>query len=26
VVVAALTFFPAFLLGPIVQGLTDQLF
>jgi K+-transporting ATPase ATPase A chain len=26
VLVAALTFFPAFLLGPIVQGLTDQLF
>jgi K+-transporting ATPase ATPase A chain len=26
VIVAALTFFPAFLLGPIVQGLTDQLF
>jgi potassium-transporting ATPase potassium-binding subunit len=26
VVVAALTFFPAFLLGPIVQGLSDQLF
>ena len=26
VVVAALTFFPAFLLGPVVQGLTDQLF
>ncbi|MDP9133656.1 MAG: potassium-transporting ATPase subunit KdpA [Actinomycetota bacterium] len=25
-IVAALTFFPAFLLGPIVQGLTDQLF
>jgi potassium-transporting ATPase potassium-binding subunit len=26
VIVAALTFFPAFLLGPAVQGLTDQLF
>ena len=26
VIVAALTFFPAFLLGPIVQGLTNQLF
>jgi potassium-transporting ATPase potassium-binding subunit len=26
VIVAALTFFPAFLLGPIVQGLTEQLF
>jgi K+-transporting ATPase ATPase A chain len=26
VLVAALTFFPAFLLGPIVQGLTNQLF
>jgi len=26
VIVAALTFFPAFLLGPIVQGLTDRLF
>jgi len=26
VVVAALTFFPAFLLGPAVQGLTDRLF
>jgi potassium-transporting ATPase potassium-binding subunit len=26
VVVAALTFFPAFLLGPVVQGLSDQLF
>jgi potassium-transporting ATPase potassium-binding subunit len=26
VIVAALTFFPAFLLGPIVQGLTTQLF
>ncbi|MDX6376166.1 MAG: potassium-transporting ATPase potassium-binding subunit [Gaiellaceae bacterium] len=26
VIVAALTFFPAFLLGPIVQGLTDHLF
>jgi K+-transporting ATPase ATPase A chain len=26
VIVAALTFFPAFLLGPTVQGLTDQLF
>ena len=26
VLVAALTFFPAFLLGPIVQGLTDNLF
>ena len=26
VLVAALTFFPALLLGPIVQGLTDQLF
>jgi potassium-transporting ATPase potassium-binding subunit len=26
VIVAALTFFPVFLLGPIVQGLTDQLF
>jgi K+-transporting ATPase ATPase A chain len=26
VIVAALTFFPAFLLGPIVQGLSDQLF
>ena len=26
VVVAALTFFPAFLLGPTVNGLTDQLF
>ena len=26
VIVAALTFFPAFLLGPIVQGMTDQLF
>ena len=25
-IVAALTFFPAFLLGPIVQGLTGQLF
>jgi K+-transporting ATPase ATPase A chain len=26
IVVAALTFFPAFLLGPVVNGLTDQLF
>ncbi len=26
VIVAALTFFPAFLLGPIVQGLTPELF
>ena len=26
VVVGALTFFPALLLGPVVQGLTDQLF
>ncbi len=26
VIVAALTFFPAFLLGPVVQGLTNQLF
>ncbi len=26
IVVAALTFFPALLLGPFVQGLTDQLF
>jgi K+-transporting ATPase ATPase A chain len=26
VIVAALTFFPAFLLGPVVQGLTGQLF
>ncbi|MDX6623164.1 MAG: potassium-transporting ATPase potassium-binding subunit [Solirubrobacterales bacterium] len=26
VIVAALTFFPAFLLGPVAQGLTDQLF
>ncbi len=26
VIVAALTFFPAFLLGPIVQGLTNQVF
>jgi potassium-transporting ATPase potassium-binding subunit len=26
VIVAALTFFPAFLLGPVVQGLSDQLF
>ena len=26
VIVAALTFFPAFLLGPVVNGLTDQLF
>jgi K+-transporting ATPase A subunit len=26
VIVAALTFFPALLLGPIVQALTDQLF
>ena len=26
VIVAALTFFPAFLLGPVVQGLTHQLF
>jgi potassium-transporting ATPase potassium-binding subunit len=26
ILVAALTFFPAFLLGPIVQGLTDNLF
>ena len=26
VIVAASTFFPALLLGPIVQGLTDQLF
>ena len=25
VIVAALTFFPALLLGPVVQGLTDQL-
>ena len=25
VLVAALTFFPAFLLGPVVQGLTDSL-
>ena len=25
-IVAALTFFPAFLLGPVVQGLSDQLF
>jgi len=26
VIVAALTFFPALLLGPVVQGMTDQLF
>jgi potassium-transporting ATPase potassium-binding subunit len=26
VIVAALTFFPTFLLGPVVQGLSDQLF
>ncbi len=26
VIVAALTFFPAFLLGPVVQGLTERLF
>ena len=26
ILVAALTFFPALLLGPVVQGLTDQLF
>jgi K+-transporting ATPase ATPase A chain len=26
VIVAALTFFPAFLLGPVTQGLSDQLF
>ena len=26
VIVAALTFFPALLLGPVAQGLTDQLF
>jgi len=26
VIVAALTFFPAFLLGPVVQGLSNQLF
>jgi K+-transporting ATPase ATPase A chain len=26
IIVAALTFFPALLLGPIVQGLTDQLY
>ena len=26
VIVAALTFFPAFLLGPVVQGLTGRLF
>ena len=26
VIVAALTFVPALLLGPVVQGLTDQLF
>jgi K+-transporting ATPase A subunit len=26
VIVAALTFFPALLLGPVVQALTDQLF
>jgi K+-transporting ATPase ATPase A chain len=26
VIVAALTFFPALLLGPVVQGLSDQLF
>ena len=26
VIVAALTFFPALLLGPVVQGLTPQLF
>ena len=26
VIVAALTFLPAFLLGPVVQGLTDQIF
>ena len=26
VVVAALTFFPALLLGPVVQGLTGELF
>jgi potassium-transporting ATPase potassium-binding subunit len=26
VIVAALTFFPAFLLGPVVEGLSDQLF
>jgi len=26
VIVAALTFFPAFLLGPIVQGMTNNLF
>ena len=25
VIVAALTFFPALLLGPVVQGLTNQL-
>ena len=26
VLVGALTFFPALLLGPVVQGLTDHLF
>jgi K+-transporting ATPase A subunit len=26
VIVAALTFFPALLLGPVVQALSDQLF
>jgi K+-transporting ATPase ATPase A chain len=26
VIVGALTFFPALLLGPVVQGLTTQLF
>ena len=26
ILVGALTFFPAFLLGPVVQGLTDELF
>ena len=26
VLIGALTFFPALLLGPVVQGLTDQLF
>jgi K+-transporting ATPase ATPase A chain len=26
VLIGALTFFPALLLGPVVQGMTDQLF
>jgi K+-transporting ATPase ATPase A chain len=26
VLIGALTFFPAFLLGPVVQGMTDRLF